>query len=203
MTGTAANPVPIGAFELRRGRLDFLGRRFDLTEGIISAAGRLVPRLRIVAEAVTEDVTGQIILEGPADVPELTLTSVPELPQDEVLAVIIFGKTAANLSALQVTRLITSLAQLSGRGGGGGILNKTRETLGFDDLDLRTDAKTGETELAIGRYISDNVYSEVEVGAGGGAKLNLNLDITDNTKVRGSVSSAGQTGIGLFWQKDY
>lgn len=200
--GSASNPVPIGQFTLRRGRLSFLGKRLELTEGSVTAAGSLIPRLRIVAEASTPDVTARIALEGPADKPELSLSSVPNLPEDEILALLLFGKSAASLSPFQIARLISSLSQLSGRGGSG-FLETTRARLGFDDLDVRTNADTGELELAIGKYVTENIYSEVELGAQGEAQLNLNLDISDNTRVRGSVSSEGETGIGLFWQKDY
>ncbi|MEP4199176.1 MAG: translocation/assembly module TamB domain-containing protein [Aliishimia sp.] len=201
LNGTAANPIPIGRFDLRRGRLSFLGQRLDLSEGAITAAGSLIPRLRIVAEAVAEDVTAQIILEGPADAPELTLTSEPELPQDEILARVLFGEDVASLSAFQIARLISSLATLSS--GKPGLLDNTRLLFGVDDLDIRTDATTGEAELAIGQYISDNIYSEIELGAGGDTQINLNLDLTDTTRLRGSVNSDGGTGIGIFWEKDY
>lgn len=199
--GTVSDPEPVGRFDLRRGRLSFLGQRLNLTEGAITAAGSLIPRLRIVAEAVTADVTAQIILDGPADAPELILTSQPELPQDEVLARLLFGRDVSSLSAFQVARLISSLATLSS--GKPGLLDNTRMLFGFDDLDIRTDAATGETELAIGQYISENIYSEVELGARGDAQINLNLDLTDTTRLRGSVNSEGGTGIGVFWEKDY
>lgn len=200
--GTAVQPVPVGEVALRRGRLAFLGRRLDLTEGAITLAGSLMPRIRILAEAVTPDVTANVTLEGPADAPELRLGSVPDLPEDETLSRLLFGKSITSLSPFQIARLISSVAQLAGRGGPG-LLDQTRSLLGFDDLDIRTDARTGEAELAIGRYVDENIYSEVEVGARGEAQINLNLDLNASTRLRGSVRSYGETGLGIFWQKDY
>ena len=82
-------------------------------------------------------------------------------------------------------------------------MDNTRRQLGFDDLDFRTDETTGEAELAIGEYITDNVYTEVEIGAGGNTQLNLNLDVGDTTTIRGSADVFGNTSVGIFWEKDY
>lgn len=199
--GTVANPVPTGQFSLRRGRLSLLGQRLDLTRGEITATGGLIPELDIEASSKRDNITAQVLLAGPADAPELTLTSQPELPQDEILARLLFGRDVSSLSAFQVAQLVSSLATLTS--GRPTLLDQSRRAFGVDDLDIRTDARTGEAELAIGNYISDNIYSEVEIGAQGDTQVNLNLDLTDNTRVRGSVNSDGNTGIGVFWERDY
>ena len=202
VTGTASDPVPIGQFSLTRGRLDFLGRRLDLDEGRISVAGSLTPQIDIAGNVVVDDVTARIGLLGPVDEPELVLSSVPELPEDEILARVLFGRGIDTLSAFQLARLVSSIRKLSGAQGDG-ILEQTRQGLGVDDLDLRTDETTGEAALAIGQTLNEGVYSEVEIGSGGDTKLNLNFDLTDSTTVRGSGSSNGETGLGIFWQRDY
>ncbi|MEL6689721.1 MAG: translocation/assembly module TamB domain-containing protein [Pseudomonadota bacterium] len=202
VTGTVANPVPTGELELLRGRLDFLGRRLDLTQGAITVSGSLIPRMEIVAQTTVEDITAQIGLSGPVDNPVLALSSSPELPEDEILARVLFGRGIETLSAFQVARLVNSVRKLSGRAGNG-VLENARNSLGVDDLDLRTDDETGEAELAIGATISENLYSEVEVGSGGSTTINLNFDLNANTRLQGSASSEGETGIGIFWERDY
>ncbi len=77
-----------------------------------------------------------------------------------------------------------------------------RKSLGVDDFDLTTD-ETGETQLRVGRYISENVYSDVEIGSGGDVELQLNLDLTPGLTARGSVSSEGDSSIGIFLERDY
>ncbi|MEM1374468.1 MAG: translocation/assembly module TamB domain-containing protein [Pseudomonadota bacterium] len=202
VTGNARSPVPVGQLDLTRGRLDFLGRRLDLSEGSITVAGSLIPRINIVSRTVVEDITAEIALAGRVTEPELILSSFPELPEDEILARILFGRGIETLSAFQVARLVNSVRKLSGRAGDG-VLETTRNALGVDDFDLRTDAETGEAELAVGARLNDNLYSEVEVGAGGSTTINLNLDLTNNTRLQGSASSDGETGIGIFWERDY
>ncbi|MEL6551524.1 MAG: translocation/assembly module TamB domain-containing protein [Pseudomonadota bacterium] len=202
ITGTAATPIPAGQFNLTRGRLDFLGRRLDLDEGRITIAGTFLPRIDIAAVSQVEDITARIGLSGPVDAPELELSSSPELPEDEILARVLFGRGIETLSPLQVARLVSSLRQLSGAGGAG-FLESARAGLGVDDLDLRTDAETGEAALAIGAELDEDVYTEVEVGSGGNTTLSLNFDLNETTTLRGSASSDGETGVGIFWQRDY
>lgn len=202
VTGTARSPIPIGELSLTRGRLDFLGRRLDLSQGAITVAGSLIPRINIVARTVVEDITAEIALAGRVTEPELILSSIPDLPQDEILARILFGRGIETLSAFQVARLVNSVRKLSGQAGDG-VLANTRNALGVDDIDLQTDAETGEAELTVGTRLNENLYSEVEVGAGGSTTINLNLDLTNNTRLQGSASNDGETGIGVFWERDY
>ncbi|MEM9870508.1 MAG: translocation/assembly module TamB domain-containing protein [Pseudomonadota bacterium] len=198
--GTARAPEPVGQFLLQRGRLDFLGRRLDLTEGVIVAAGSAIPRLRVVAETILDDLTARITVEGPANAPDVTISATPDLPQDEVLARLLFGRSIDTLSPFQVARLVASVRTLAG--GGSGLVEATRQRLNFDNLDIRTD-ETGATELAIGQRLSEDVYSEVELDSKGDVQLNLNLDVGANTRLRGSVTNTGETGVGIFWERDY
>ncbi len=201
LRGDVAEPVPSGEFTLRRGRLNLLGQRLNVTDGQIKATGGLIPDLNIVATSQTDKITARVALTGPADAPELELSSEPQLPQDEVLAQLLFGRDVSSLSAFQVAQLIASLQALTS--GRPTLFEQSRSAFGVDDFDLRTDAATGQAELAIGNYLTENLYSEVEIGAEGDTQVNLNLDLTENTKLRGSVDSEGGSGVGVFWERDY
>lgn len=201
VTGTTANVVPIGQFSLIRGRLDILGKRFVLSDGQVALQGALVPWIRFVATTQSGDVSTTIQLEGEATSPEVTLYSNPELPQEEVLSRILFSRDITSLSALQAAQLASAVASLAGKGGAG-IISRLRESTGLDDLDVSTDA-AGNTELTVGKYISEKVYTDVSVDSGGNTQINLNLDVTPNITARGSVESDGNSGIGIFYEKDY
>jgi translocation and assembly module TamB len=117
------------------------------------------------------------------------------------LSRLLFGRALNTLSAFQAAQLAGAVANLAGRGGEG-IMAKLRRGFGLDDLDVTT-AEDGTSSLTAGKYISRNTYTEIEVDQQGRSTINLNLDVTDNLTVRGSVSSDGQTGIGVFLEKDY
>ncbi|WP_263568242.1 translocation/assembly module TamB domain-containing protein [Paracoccus sp. DMF] len=201
LTGNARQPIPIGKLELIRGRVDLLGKRFDMTEGIIELQGSLVPVIRLVAETHQDDITTRIIIDGEAYDPEITFESSPEMPQEEVLSQLLFGRGLDNISALQAAQLASAVATLAGKGGEG-IIGRLRASTGLDDLDLATDDQ-GNVSVRAGKYLSENLYTDVQVGGDGKTQLNLNLDINKALTARGSVDSEGESAIGLFYERDY
>ncbi len=200
--GTTQSIVPNGQFNLIRGRLDILQQRFQLSEGSVSLQGDFEPYVRLVAR--TQAATGttiQIIVEGPATAPEVRFVSSPELPQDEVLAQLIFGRNLSEISPLQAVQLASAIGTLAGRGGTG-IIDGFRQNLNLDDFDVTTD-EAGNAAVRAGAYLSENVYTDVTVSSDGSTEINLNLDITDEITARGSVDNDGETSVGIFFQRDY
>jgi translocation and assembly module TamB len=199
--GTTANTIPSGQFSLIRGRLDILGKRLTLSEATLQLQGDFVPYVSIAASNQSDGITSTVRIDGPAIDPVVSFTSSPDLPQEEVLAHLLFGRGLQNLSALQAAQLANAVASLAGRGGEG-IVGRLRKSFGLDDLDVTTDA-TGSTVLKAGKYISDNVYSEVELGQDGKSQINLNLDLRPGVTVTGRLGADGNTGLGIFVEKDY
>lgn len=199
--GTTRDVTAAGGFDLVRGRLDLLGRRFTLDRGQIGLQGPLDPFLRFAATAEGGDVTATITIEGPASAPVIGFSSVPDLPQEEIVARLLFGKELTSLSPLQAAQLAGAVATLAGAGGEG-IVGRIRRGFGLDDLDIAT-GSGGTTELRLGKYLSENLYSDVTIGSDGQSSINLNLDVRPGVTVRGSVGSDGQSGIGLFYQRDF
>jgi len=201
VTGTSANIVPIGEFGLIRGRLDVLAKRFTLDEGQIALQGALVPWLLFEATTEQDDYTITLALEGPATEPALSITSSPELPEEEVLARLLFDRGLSNLSAFQAAQLASAVASLAGKGGAG-LMSKLRQGTGLDDLDVGTDSN-GNATLRAGKYLSEKLYTDVAVDSQGKTEINLNLDVTKSVTARGSVGSDGSGGIGVFLERDY
>ncbi|MGI9390468.1 MAG: translocation/assembly module TamB domain-containing protein [Boseongicola sp.] len=201
VTGTTREVTPIGAFNLIRGRLDILGQRLEIEEATITIQGSFVPIVRIRATTQVEDTTINIIVLGPADNPEISFESQPELPEEEVLARLIFGRGMETLSPLQAARLALAVRTLAGRGGEG-IVGNIRQGAGLADFDVTTDDE-GNPAVRAGAYLSENVYTDLNVRADGETRLNLNLDVTPSITLKGSASNSGDTSIGVFFERDY
>ncbi|WP_434616455.1 translocation/assembly module TamB domain-containing protein [Tabrizicola sp. M-4] len=199
--GTTAAVMPSGAFNLIRGRLDILGKRLDLSEATLTLEGGFVPTVSVAASNESDGITSFIRIDGPATEPVVSFRSSPELPEEEVLSRLLFGRGIDSLSALQAAQLANAVATLAGRGGVG-IIGRLRQGFGLDDLDVQTGADGGTTVTA-GKYISENVYTEVEVDDAGQSQINLNLDLTESVTVRARTGSSGETGLGIFFEKDY
>ena len=201
IAGTTAALVPSGAFGLIRGRLDILGKRLVLSQADLQLEGSFVPVLGIAAQTESDGITSTVRIDGPADDPQVSFTSSPELPQEEVLARLLFGRDLSKLSAFQAAQLANAVAVLAGRGGEG-IVSRLRKGFGLDDLDLAT-AEDGSTALTAGKYLTENLYTEVEVEQGGTSRINLNLDLRDGVTLRGGIGNDGNTGVGIFVERDY
>lgn len=202
VTGPVSDLSPVGSLELIRGRLDVIGQRITFTSGRVTLVGDLDPYIDLVATARSSDITVTATISGQASDPTLTLSSVPDLPQDEVLAHFLFGRSLSDLSALQIARLAVAAAQLAGGGGGPDILGQLRNAVGLDDLDVVTDPQ-GNSAVQAGRYISDNVYLGVTAGANGQSNVSVNLDLTKDLKARAEVGPQSGGKLGLFYEHEY
>jgi translocation and assembly module TamB len=198
--GTSENVEPAGQIKLIRGYLDIIGRRLELTKGLVSLQGQLEPYIEFEATTTTSDGSATLEILGPLTSPEINVTSDPERPSEEALAMLIFGNQYASLSPLKVAQLASSLARL--RGGGGKSSGKIRDTLGVDSIDLSED-EDGNAQVGAGTYVSENIYTDISVNTKGESELNINLDVSSNLKVKGTVDSTGSSGLGLFFERDY
>ncbi len=201
LLGSTSAVSPQGAFDLIRGRLDLLGKRLELTEARLEMQGRLIPYIRVAAMTENDGITSGVLIEGEATDPKVTFTSSPELPEEEVLAQLLFGQGLQNLSALQALQLANAVATLAGRGGEG-VVNKLRRGFGLDNLDVQTDA-AGGTAITAGKYLTKKVYSEVTVDQTGKSQIDLNLDVSKSITLRARASSDGETGLGIYLERDY
>jgi len=200
--GTTTAVVPSGQFDLIRGRLDILQQRFDLTEGRAAIQGNFSPYVRLVAATTARTGTRiNVAVEGSITDPAITFTSQPDLPQDEILAQLIFGRDLSQISALQAVQLASAVSTLAGRGGSG-LVDRLRGGIGLDDLDVTTD-QNGDAAIRAGKYISENIYTDLTVSSSGSSEISLNLDISEDITAKGAFTTDGESTVGVFFEHDY
>lgn len=202
VTGSAAAPNVSGSFNMIRGRLTILGRRLDFTSGTIGFAGGLVPTLDLKAAASSSSLAITVTVSGLASDPSIGFSSSPARPQDEVLAQLIFDRSLASLSPLQIAQLADAVLQLAG-GRSTSIFEKLRKGTGIDDLDVSTDG-SGQAQVTAGKYINNRTYLQLQQGAASGStKAIINLDVGKGVKLRGEADSGGGGAAGIFYEKEY
>jgi translocation and assembly module TamB len=206
--GTTATPSILGEAELVRGTYSFSGQRFDVTRGHIAFTGARPPdpRLDIVASADIKDVTVNINVSGSANNPQIAFTSNPGLPQDEIMARILFGGSVTEISALQAVQLATSLNSLRGGGGGLNPLGKLRSSTGLDRLRiLGADDTTGRgTSIAAGFYVSDDIYLEIITDARGFTATQIEIALSKALSILSQVgTSGGSNNVNVRYRKQY
>lgn len=203
LTGPASSPQAVGTFTLQRGRLSILGKRLTFTEGTVGFSGSLVPYLNLTATTTTTGATVTIVVSGEATNPKFNFSSVPALPEDEVLAQLIFGRSMSNLSPLQIAQLAEAAGQLAGVGGSTSLLENLRSAIGVDDLDVTTDDKGG-TAVSAGKYLNDRTYVTIQKGdKPGSGKATIDLNVGRGVKLRGEATDAGEAKGGIFYEKEY
>ena len=201
ITGSTDNVIPIGSFDLIRGRLEILSRRLDLTTASLQLQGDFIPYIEVAATANADNAVVGVTIRGPADDPEVRFTSVPDMPDEEVLAQLLFGNNVQNLSVLQALELAGAVRTLAGYGGEG-IISKLRRNVGLDNLDVTTN-QNGDSTLTAGKYLTERIYTEVTVDAKGQSDIHLNFDVTKSITLQATAASDGTSTLGVKVEKDY
>jgi translocation and assembly module TamB len=229
LSGTSDDPLASGGFDLQRGSFTIAGNNLSFTQGRVGFDGaglrkKIDPTLDFTAQTTVTDTTVTLRITGVADAPQFEFTSNPTLPQDEIMARLLFGESAAQLTALQVAEIGAALAILSGIGSSGSNpLVKLQKTLGLDRLTVganTTTTATGATEnsgaaIAAGRYVSKRVYVEAKQSTAGTSQVQVQVDLTKHLKLQtrlgnGTAAVQGTTpendpgsSVGISYQFEY
>ena len=229
LTGTTEAPVASGGFDLQRGSFTIAGSKLDFKEGRVGFDGaglsrRIDPTLDFTAQTSLTTSTATLRITGLADAPRFEFTSSSGQSTDEIMAQLLFGENAAQLTALQAAQIATALATLSGVGGSGlNPLVRLQKTLGLDRLTVgsnTTTTATGATAnsgaaIAAGRYVSKRVYIEGRQTTAGTSQVQVDVDLTKHLKLQtrlgnGTANTQGTTpdndpgsSIGLSYQFEY
>jgi translocation and assembly module TamB len=208
ISGFVDNPAISGRVDLLRGNYEFAGRRFDIDRGIIRFGGGVPidPALDIVAKAGIQGVNASIQVSGTGLKPEITFTSTPALPEDELLSRLLFGTSIANLSAPDALQLAAAVNGL--RTGGRGSLdpiNAIRKVAGLDRLRIEpADVTTGQkTSIAAGKYIGKRTYVELVTDGQGYSATRLEFQVTRWLSLLSTISTIGRQSANIRISKDY
>jgi translocation and assembly module TamB len=220
--GSVAQPEVGGGFRLVRGSYNLGGQRLDFTSGTLRFDGaglrrRLDPTLDFVAQTVSSGVTARLAVTGYASQPRIVLSSTPSLPQDEVVAHLVFRQGVKQLSALQLASLAQAAASLGGVGGGFNPLGAVRRTLGLDRFSIGSVSAAGtgqsQTTVEAGSYVTRNVYVGVRQNLSGGTRTQVQVDLAERLKALATTNMGGSTqgtaredtgsSIGLSYELEY
>jgi translocation and assembly module TamB len=201
VTGRLNDPQLTGTARVVRGDYEFGGKRFVFDDSGSVTLSTDPADIRLNLSAVREDpaLTATIRVTGTAERPDIALTSSPALPQDEVLAQVLFGRSASQLSAFEAAQLASGVASLAG-GGGFDIIGNLRELAGLDRLSFGGEASA--LTVAGGRYISDDVYLEIIGGGEGGAGVNVEWQVRRNLAVTSSIGGQGEASLSIRWRRE-
>lgn len=204
--GTTADPRVGGQVRLVRGAYEFAGTRFDLTRGGISFDENAPPdpRLDLLAETDLSDLSVRVTVKGTASQPDIAFNSTPALPEEELLARLLFGGSIADISATDALQLGSALASLRG-GGGLDPINRLRSAIGLDRLRIiSADPSQGVgTAVAAGKNFSRRIYAEIITDGRGYSATRLEFKVTSWLSLLGAVSTLGRESVVAEISRDY
>lgn len=201
--GTTSRPTLSGTARVVRGEYDFGGKRFEFDDRSVVqlATSPQAIRLDLSATRVDPSLTAVVRIRGTAAKPEITLTSVPVLPNDEVLSQVLFGRSASQLSPLEAAQLASALSSLAG-GGGFDVIGNLRTFAGLDRLSLAGGDESGVT-VSGGKYLTDDVYLELTGGGRDGPSAQVEWRVGRGLSIISKLASQGDAQLAVRWRRDF
>jgi translocation and assembly module TamB len=207
LRGTVDDPRIGGTARLVRGDYTFAGTRFELTRGriLFDENEPIDPRLDILAETSRSGTNVDIAITGNAQSPSIAFSSDPALPEEEILARLLFGGSVTSLSATDALQLAAAIASLQGGGGGLDPIGELRRSIGLDQLRIvSADPLIGRgTGVALGKNIGRRIYVELVTDGQGYSATTVEYRITSWLALLGTVSTIGRDSVLVEVSRDY
>ncbi|MEI2711463.1 MAG: translocation/assembly module TamB domain-containing protein [Chitinophagaceae bacterium] len=151
--------------------------------------------------------------KGRAKEPRFTFVSSPALSEEEIIALILFGRKSAVTSLGQLLDVSSSLSSLGGSGQKKNFFTTFRQTFGIDALELKPQNPTSPSKspqaLSIRKRITNDVDLVIEQTFNDSeestksSKASIERKINDNWSVEADASTDKSGSIGLNWVKRY
>ena len=202
-TGTVSKVNLSGQATMVRGDLDLAGRPFVFDSGKITFDGPLdTARIAIDADRSVNGFVARVQVSGKPTNPVFELSSTPDLPQDEILSRLLFGRSSIDLSPVEAAQLASSIARLSGRSVGFDPASELQAVLGVDRLSIGSN-DAGKAELGVGQYLADDVYLQLNAAGADGSSVEVEWEPVDQVSVTSETTATGENKLSIRWKKDY
>ncbi len=147
-----------GELNVAEGRYVAFGRRLDIEHGkLIFSNGPLAdPGIDIRASREFPDVTAGANVRGTLRAPRLTLFSEPQIPQAQILSLLIAGGSLESVQA-QDANGATRRSNPFAVQGGAILAQQLGEYVGLEDVSLES-SLNNETSLVLGKYLTPRLY---------------------------------------------
>jgi translocation and assembly module TamB len=163
------------------------------------------PFLDVTVTYTVSEYTVSIYASGKVKQPKLTLTSTPELSQEEIVSLLVTGKTTDRLSSAERGALSGQAGQIVGGIAVDELGKALGNPLGLDTVEVETGEKLGTGKIGVGRYVTQDLFMtyEREVGGQGSNRVGAEYSINRHLKLKGSSSDTGEFAFDLLWRLDY
>lgn len=188
--------IPSGSYRFynqelnaRDGRLLFYGNPFN-------------PVLDVKAYRETSTAEVGMMLSGSLKKIQGSLYSTPSLPENEILALLITGKSFNKMDEGDGNALISAIAGF-GIERGEGITSKISDTLGLDNLAVNSGDSYLNSSLGLGKYLTPDLLMRYEIGLfDRQAVLSIEYTLTEHVKLEVKTGLSQSVDISYTIEKD-
>jgi translocation and assembly module TamB len=207
-----------GGISIPRGYIELQGKRFQIDKGNVTFTGQPVDDPVVVATASYEASDGTKVFAdfvGPVKTGKLTLRSEPDLSQNEILALLLFGTADGTFGQAappgQQGSDVTQAASLAG-----GVVTQglNKAISGVSGVDVQTKVDTGDTgdprpevEVALSRDVSATLVYNLGVPPPGqnpdDTLLVLDWRFNKSYSTEATLGDKGTSILDLTWKYRY
>jgi len=196
-----------GTVETVRGFTSFYSGKFVVERGRVTFTGtpEINPMLDVTVTRAVAGYAVAVNVTGRAQSPQLRLSSTPDLPQADIVTLLVVGKTTDRLTASERSGLSGKAQQIVGNVAASELEKFLAKPLGLDTLDIQTGDKLGSGKVSVGRYVTQDIFLSYERRHGdeSGNRVGIEYSINRHLKVRGSSSDTGDSAVDVLWRIDY
>jgi hypothetical protein len=217
-----------GTLRCTEGSFMLGNKELCITEGTVGVHGNLFTdsKLHVIATIHLPDVVATVSLTGSLATPKISIQSTPMKPENEILSLVLFNKEYGDISPFESLQLAQTALQLKQANSPFSFIDKMKESLGIDVLDVNTSnlqsnpANAGALDPSDTTSLTPQVQNDVSLRVGKyisqGVAVVVSKDVTSDTNRLGieahiaqEITAAAEIGddesgvVSLKWKKDY
>lgn len=184
------SPEAQGTVRVSKGTFEAFGAKLAIERGIINFQGPLDnPNINILAMRRKQEVAAGVEVTGTAELPRIALVSEPDVPNEQKLSWLVFGRASGGDAKGQAAAQGAALAVMNKLAGGKSMASK----VGLDDVSFATGA-SGQQLLSLGKNISDKLSLGYKQGL---SSVDSAVELTYLLSRHWSVVTSGGRMLGL------
>jgi translocation and assembly module TamB len=177
------------------------GQQLVVDPGNLVFDGRIDnPSLDITAWRRNQQVEAGVQLSGTARAPRVTLVSRPEVPEGERLSWLVLGRPPGDAAGADLALLQAAGGALLGGGDSVPMTQKIANSIGLDELAVRSSSEIASSVVAVGKRLSEKLLITYEHGLDAAAENLVRLDYSLTRRISLRAETGTTTGFGIFYR---
>ena len=130
----------------------------------------------------------------------MTLVSKPDVPEGERLSWLVLGRAPNDANGQGLALLQAAAGAMLGGGDSVPMNQKIANSLGLDELAVRSSSEISSNVVALGKRLSDRLLVTYEHGLGTVAENLVQLDYSLTQRISLRAETGSTTGLGVFYR---